>query len=214
MEFWSRMKFRILRWTTLLFVITFFILTIYTLSETKSVYAQQPTGSIPTVTGTPTGPMASVISYKAEDDGINIRSGPATTYDRIGKMWLELDYPVLGKSPGGDWLLIKDPSLPGGQGWVFSFNVNVFGGEIPVAEVPPTPLPQMTAAIDPTLAAQFVTTPIATKLPTYTPAAPLVIPTYEAFDSQVFAGIPIGLIIMALFGLGIVLALVSYFRVR
>lgn len=208
------MRFKFIRWSGLLVVSTLFILTLYTLSSTKSVYAQQPTGSIPTVTGTPTGPMASVISYKADPDGINIRSGPGVNYDIIGKMWLDQPLPVIGKSPGGDWLLIKNPVLPDGQGWIFSFNVNVTAGEIPIAEVPPTPMPKVTAAIDPTLAAQFITTPLATRLPTYTPSAPLEIPTYEVFNSQSFAGIPIGLIILALLGVGLILILISYFTAR
>jgi len=208
------MKLKLIKITGLLVIFSLFLFTIYTLSDTKSVYAQQPTGSIPTVTGTPTGPMAKVIAYKAESDGINIRSGPSVNYDIIGKMWLDLYLPVIGKSPGGDWLLIKDTSLPGGQGWVFSFNVDLTPGEIPVAEVPPTPMPKATLQIDPTLAAQFVTTPLATRLPTYTPSAPLVIPTFDVFDSQSFAGIPIGLIILVLIGLGLLMALFSYFSAR
>ena len=214
MKFWSTMNFRLFKWTSLILLFSIFLLLMFTLSGTKSVNAQQPTGSIPTVTGTPTGPLASVIAYKAESDGINIRSGPGTNYDVIGKMWIDLDLPVIGRSPGGDWLLVKDPSLPDGKGWVFSFNVDVTAGEIPVAEVPPTPMPAATAEIDPTLAAQFITTPLATKLPTYTPSAPLTIPTFETFDSQSFAGIPIGLIIFVLLGLGLLLILFSFFTTR
>ena len=202
------------KWFGLIIVILIAFSTMFTFFDVKSVLAQQPTGSIPTVTGTPTGPMASVIGYKSENDGINIRSGPGTNYEVIGKMWVEIDLPVLGRSPGGDWLLVKDASLPEGKGWVFSFNVDVTPGEIPVAEVPPTPLPIATAEIDPTLAAQFITTPMATKLPTFTPSAPLTIPTFETIDSQSFAGIPIGMIILVLIGLGIILILVSFFTVR
>ena len=208
------MKFKFIKWFSLWLLFSLFVLTLYTLSSPKSVYAQQPTGSIATVTGTPSGPLASVIAYKAEDNGINLRSGPEIFYPVIGKMWIDQKYPVLGKSPGGNWLLIKDPSVPGGQGWVYSFNVNVTAGEIPIAEVPPTPQPKATSAIDPTLAAQFITTPLATKLPTYTPSDPLVIPTFETFDSQSFAGIPIGLIIMSLLGLGVIMILISYFTAR
>jgi hypothetical protein len=208
------MRFKLIKISGLLVIFSLFLFTIYTLSDTKSVYAQQPTGSVPTVTGTPSGPMAKVIAYKAESDGINIRSGPSVNYDVIGKMWLDLYLPVIGRSPGGDWLLIKDPSLPGGQGWVFSFNVDLTPGEIPVAEVPPTPMPKATLQIDPTLAAQFVSTPLETKLPTYTPSAPLVIPTFKVFSSQAFAGIPVGLIILVLIGLGLLLALFSYFSAR
>jgi len=132
-------------------------------------------------------------------------------YEIIGKMGIDMKLPVIGKSPGGDWLLVKDPTLPKGQGWIFSFNVTVTPGEIPVAEIPPTPMPQETAAIDPTLAAQFITTPLATRLPTYTPSAPLVMPTFETFDSQAFAGVPVGLIILAMIGLGLIIALFSFF---
>lgn len=208
------MKLKLVKFMGMLVIFSLFLFTIYTLSDTKSVHAQQPTGSVPTVTGTPTGPMAKVIAYKAESDGINIRSGPSVNYEIIGKMWLDLNLPVIGKSPGGDWLLVKDPVLPGGQGWIFSFNVDLTPGEIPIAEVPPTPMPKATLQIDPTLAAQFVTTPLATKLPTFTPSAPLAIPTFEVFDSQSFAGIPVGLIILVLVGLGLLMALFSYFSAR
>ncbi len=208
------MKLKFLKWVSVWLVLSLLLITLYTLSAPKSVYAQQPTGSIATVTGTPKGPMASVITYKAEGNGINIRSGPGTFYEVIGKMWIDQDYPILGKSPGGDWILIKDTSLAGGQGWVYFYNVNISAGEIPVAEVPPTPQPKATTAIDPTLAAQFITTPLATKMPTFTPSGPLTIPTFEAFDSQSFAGIPIGLIIMALLGLGVIMILISYFTVK
>lgn len=208
------MKFKFLRSVLLFLSITFFIFTLYTLSGTKSVYAQQPTGSIPTVTGSPTGPTAKVDPSRAEGNGINIRSGPNTTYDVIGIMYVDQEYPIIGKSEGGSWLLIKDVSLSSGQGWVYSANTFIYGGEIPVAEVPPTPLPKVTASIDPTLAAQFITTPLATKLPTFTPSAPLVIPTYEAFDSQSFAGIPVGFIILVLFGVGIIMVLFTFFRSR
>lgn len=208
------MKLRVLKSVFLFIIIFFFISFLFTFNSTKGVSAQQPTGSIPTVTGTPMGIMALVDPIKAEDSGINIRSGPGTNYTVIGKMILDRALPVLGRSPGGDWLLVKDTTLPEGQGWVFAYNVTVTSGEIPVAEVPATPMPISTAAIDPTLAAQFVSTPLATKLPTFTPSAPLVVPTFEAFDSQAFAGIPVGLIILGLFALGLITALLSYFQTR
>jgi len=208
------MNFKLHKFLGMVVIGSLFLFTIYTLSDTKSVHAQQPTGSVPTVTGTPSGPMAKVISYKSEPGGINIRSGPSTFYDVIGKMFLDLELPVIGKSPGGDWYLVKYPVLPNGQGWVYFNYVDVSPGEIPIAEVPPTPMPKATLQIDPTLAAQFVSTPLATKLPTFTPSAPLTIPTFEVFDSQSFAGIPIGLIILVLIGLGLLMALFSYFSAR
>ena len=50
-------------------------------------------------------------------------------------------------------------------------------GPLPIVEPPPSPTPQYTATIDPTLAAQFVITIQPTRLPTFTEPAPIVIPT-------------------------------------
>ncbi|MCX6054572.1 MAG: hypothetical protein NTZ74_06625 [Chloroflexi bacterium] len=207
------MKFKIIKWVSipLLFMMVLFI------SELRqgnhSVYAQQPTGSIPTVTGTPNGPTAS-IKAGASEGSVWIRSGPGTLYLEVGVMIIGDSVPVKGKSPGGAWLLIEYPGIPGGRGWVYSGYMDITAGEIPIAEVPAPAQPKVTITIDPTLASQFLTTPLATLLPTYTPSAPLEIPTFENQSPQIFAGIPIGLIIFVIFGLGILIALFSYFQAR
>lgn len=190
------------------------LLTMYTLSTPKSVFAQQPTGSIPTVTGTPSGPMASVKMGVTKDNQINVRSGPNTQFEQIGIIVVGQKVPVLGKTAGGEWLLVEVPGVAGGTGWVYSSFMDVTAGEIPLVESPPQAQPKVTVTIDPALAAQFVTTPLATPLPTYTPVAPLVVPTFNVNQTQVFAGIPIGLIIIGLFGAGLLTALFSYFQAR
>ncbi|MBA4313242.1 MAG: hypothetical protein C0417_11495 [Chlorobiaceae bacterium] len=207
------MAYKGFRWFGIFIIIGLLIFTSFALSEPSYVYAQQPTGSIPTVTGTPTGPTAS-IKAGVSDGSVNIRSGPNTLYNAVGVMLLGDAVPVKGKSPGGDWLLIEYPGIPGGTGWVYALYMNITPGEIPLAELPPAAQPKVTMTIDPTLASQFITTPLATRLPTYTPSAPLVVPTFENQNSQIFAGIPIGLIIIALLGLGTLLALFSYFQAR
>lgn len=178
-----------------------------------SVFAQQPTGSVPTVTGTPKGPMAS-IRYGFTEPFVNVRSGPSTLYDAIGIIYMGDQVAVKGKSIGGDWLFIQYFGVEGSSGWVWALYMDVTPGEIPLVEMPPSPQPKVTFTIDPTMASQFLTTPLATRLPTYTRPAPLVIPTFETLDTQRFAGIPVGLIIIILMGLGILIALFSYFQSR
>jgi len=178
-----------------------------------SASAQQPTGSVPTVTGTPKGPMAS-LKIGLTEDHVNVRSGPSTLYDAIGIITVGSSVPVLGKSIGGDWLLVDYPGVPGGKGWVWALYMDVTPGEIPMAEMPPSPQPKVTFTIDPTMASQFITTPLATRLPTFTPPPALAIPTFESNSPQKFAGIPIGFIIIILIGLGILISLFTYFQSR
>ncbi len=178
-----------------------------------SVFAQQPTGSVATVTGTPKGPMTS-IRYGFTEPFVNVRSGPSTLYDAIGVLYMGDQVPVIGKSIGGDWLLIEYFGVDGNAGWVWALYMDITPGEIPLVEMPPSPQPKVTFTIDPTMASQFITTPLATRLPTYTPPAPLAIPTFEPMDTQKFAGIPVGFIIIILMGMGILIALFSYFQSR
>jgi hypothetical protein len=73
----------------------------------------------------------------------------------------------------------------------------------------------VTATIDATLAAQFIIEPQATRLPTYTPPAPLVISTFEpANNTAAGGGFPVGLIIVLLGAVGILGALFSLIRGR
>jgi len=148
------------------------------------------------------------------EDHANVRSGPSTLYDAIGIVYTGTSIPVLGKSIGGDWLLVDYPGVPGGTGWVWALYMDVTPGEIPVVAMPPSPQPKVTFTIDPTMASQFITTPLATRLPTFTPPPALVIPTYETSATQIFAGVPIGFIILILLGLGIITSLFTYFQSR
>jgi hypothetical protein len=82
-------------------------------------------------------------------------------------------------------------------------------------ESPPQPSPKVTSTIDPTMAAEFIRTPIPTRLPTYTAPAPISIPTYQDPGSaQRFAGIPVGFIILILAGLGIMVGVATIFQNR
>lgn len=159
------------------------------------------------VTGTAVGVT---ITVKLDQEQINVRSGPGTTYSLVGVLLAGQKVPAKGRSVGGEWILVVYPGAPGGLGWVYAPLVDPSGGALPVVEPPPTPTPLVTATIDPTLAAQFIITTIPTRLPAFTQAPPLVIPTYQAVSGGFSAGgVPMGLVIVALAALGIFLGIFS-----
>ena len=191
-----------------IFVVIFLLSFLIPLIRSKPgrVAAQQPTVAIPTVTGTPSGVMA--IVRLDQEENPNVRSGPGVFYPKIGVLLPGQSAPAKGKSIGGDWILIEYPGVPGGEGWVYSPYVQLTPGELAIIEPPPTPAPQQTQTIDPTLAAQFVISPNPTRLPTYTPAAPITIPTFTDVSGTLApAGLPIGLVILVIGGLGILIGL-------
>ena len=181
--------------------------------DASDVIMQQPTGSVPTVTGTPRGVIATV--NLNQEDSINVRSGPGTLYDEVGILLPGQQASVKGRTSGGDWLLIDYPGAPDGHGWIYSPLVDLTPGEVSIVEIPPTVTPLMTETINPTLAAQFIKTPVPTRLATYTAVDPLIVATYEDLTSTSFlGGIPMGLVILILAVLGGLLAVVSVIRGR
>ena len=126
----------------------------------RTVYAQFPTVSIPTVTSSPRGPYIRVLVTSTEYDPINVRSGP-----------------------------------------------------IPLLEPPPTETPAATYTSDPTFGAQFIITVQPTRLPTYTEPPPLNIPTFETdLGTTAPGGLPVGLVIVVLAGLGVFLTIIAILR--
>lgn len=181
----------------------FFILGLTLLTKNiLLVHAQQDQPSAPTVTGTPSGVMATVRLDQQEIP--NVRSGPGRFYPKIGVLLPGQQVPVKGKSAGGDWILVIYPGVTGGEGWVYSPYVQLTPGEIPIIEPPPSPTPLVTQTIDATLAAQFIVSPIPTRMDTFTPAPPVSIPTYTDESANLTpGGVPIGLVILIIAGLGI-----------
>lgn len=172
--------------------------------------AQQPTVSIPTVTGTPKGPT--IIVYSDPEEQINVRSGPGVNYPKIGVLINREEVPAIGQTAGGTWVKIVYPGVEGGTAWVYAPFVRLTG-ELPIIPNPPTPTPRTTPTIDPTLASQFVVEIPPTRKPTYTPPPPLVIPTFSPQDSvRGTGGLPAGFVIAGLFSLGLFGLLVSYLR--
>ena len=170
--------------------------------------AQQPTGVLPTVTSTPRGIYVVVNPITATDTQINVRAGPSALTEKVGVLLIHQEANAYGRY--GDWVQIEYPGVPGSRAWVFGNYVTIYGGTLPLIEPPPTSTPNVTKTVDPTLAAQFLITPDATRLPTFTEPAPLEIPTYVAGgDSAAVSNLPMGLIIIGLGALGIFLGVIA-----
>ncbi len=184
------------------------------LAETSLVQAsdsyQQPTVAIATVTGTPTGPIA--IVYSDPEDQINVRSGPGVFYPKVGVLINRQEVPALAKTEGGIWIKIVYPGVPEGVAWVYAPYVRVTG-ELPIVPKPPTPTPETTPTIDPTLASQFISEIPPTRKPTFTPPPPLIIPTYASSPiTSGTGGLPSGFIILGLVSIGVFGLVVSFLR--
>jgi hypothetical protein len=174
---------------------------------------QVPTGSVPTVTGTP---VDAYVVVRTNDQGFaNLRAGPsAVDYEIVGMLIPGQQAPALGRSPGGDWIEVAYPGVPGGVAWIWVDLVDVVG-KPPIVEAPPTPTPRMTATIDPTLAAQFLTDLQPTRLPTFTAPPPLSIPTFAPDAPIATSGrVPIGFVIIGMAVVGMFGVLVSLLRGR
>jgi hypothetical protein len=176
-----------------------------------SAVAQQPTGSLATVTGTPSGPY---ITVNNPEGYINVRAGPSTyMYPELTILYQGQTAPALGRTVGGEWIQIYVPGVPGDVGWVYAPMVSLSPGSLPFVDPPPTATPRTTPTIDPTLAAAFAIPLTPTRLPTFTPAPPVIIPTYTPAPVGI-AGVPMGMIIAALALIGIFGAIVSFLRGR
>jgi SH3-like domain-containing protein len=194
----------------ILVVITLAIISIKTNPVDAQALAQQPTIAIPTVTGTPEGVTNTV---PLDQEYVNVRNGPGTLYDLVGRLVAGQKAAVLGRSEGGDWLLIQYFGGPDNQGWIYAATVSLSAGEVSIVEPPPTLTPAVTETINATLAAQFVTTPVPTRLATFTPAESLVVPTYvDVSRSTLLGSIPMGLVILILGGIGAIMAVISVIR--
>ena len=173
--------------------------------------AQQPTGNIPTVTGTASGPFITVIS----PDGAFVRAGPSSfDYpEPIGKLVPGETAPALGTSPAGEWIQIIYLGAPGGVGWVYAPLVLRSPGFLPILEPPPTATPRTTPTINPTYAAAFLVQTTPTRLPTFTPPPPLATLNFVA-AAGTGSRFPMGFIILILALIGILGALISFLRGR
>ena len=189
------------------------VLTFYSPLQSP-VLAQQPTGSIPTVTGTPQGAIVALYLDRAQED---VYSGPSDyLYPRVGVLLAGQEMPAYGVSEDGNWLQIYYPGVPGSVAWVYAPYVKIVKiGQLPKLDTPPTPTPASTPVVDinPTLLAAFVTPIVPTRLPTFTPPPPLIVAEF-ADDTSAANNIPMGLLIFGFGFIGALGALISFLRGR
>jgi len=172
------------------------------LFSSTSIAGAAPHAQEATVTGTPEGPSILV------PEQVNVRTGPSTDYEKVGVLIAGQRAPALGRSPGGEWIQIFYPGVPGNLAWVYAPFVVLDADQrlLPIIEPPPTPTPRVTATIDPTLAAQFnIGGAPPTRLPTFTPAEPVVQPVFDETQTELSGGFPpilaiLGLLVVGLFG--------------
>lgn len=176
------------------------------------VLAQQPTGSVPTVTGTATG---MVVRVNLDLEIVNVYSGPSSyLYPSVGILLMGQEVPALGISEDETYIQIYYPGVPGSVAWVYGPYVTIIKpGRLPVIPAPSTPTPASTPTIDPTLAAAFIDPITPTRLPTFTPPPVLVIPTFLP-NLNDETRIPVGLLIIVLGFIGGFGTLLSYLRGR
>jgi hypothetical protein len=190
-----------------LLVVGFYSL-LWVLPALSPVAAQQPTGKVPTVTGTPTGQFITVNN----PDGANVRSGPSSfDYPAIGFLVQGETAPALGRSPAHEWIEISYVPAPGGVGWVYAPLVLLSPGDLPILEPPPTNPPQTTPTINPTLAAAFHVQTTVTRLPTFTAPPPLATLSFGN-SSTTSPKVPFGFVILALALIGVLGAVISFLR--
>lgn len=184
------------------------------LPESGPAQAQQPTGSVPTVTGTTSGPFVTVY---ADLQQIDVYAGPSSfLYPAVGVLLAGQSVPALGRAAEDqDWIQVRYPGVPGSTAWVYAPYVRMSpGARLQTIKAPPTPTPFSTPTIDPTLAAAFIALETATRLPTFTPPAQLVAPTFVDENPGRATRIPVGLVIFILGFVGGMGVLLSYLRGR
>jgi hypothetical protein len=176
------------------------------------VSAQQPTGSVPTVTGTPAG---MIVRVNLDLEIVNVYAGPSSyLYPSVGVLLLGQEAPALGISEDENWIQVYYPGVPGSVAWVYGPYVTIVKtGRLPQIPAPSTPTPLSTPTIDPTLAAAFIGPVTPTRLPTFTPPPELVVPTFLP-DIDSANRIPSGLLIIVLGFIGGFGALISFLQGR
>jgi len=204
------------RTRSVIWVIAIIWITIFGVVQpgTISVLAQQPTGSVPTVTGTPAGPTIKVDQSLST---VNVFAGPGSfDYPAIGVLLGNETAPAIGRARGReDWILIRYPGVPGSIGWVWGLQVSLSPGALlPIVDVPPTPTPFSTPTINPTLEAAFIGQQTVTRLPTFTPPPPLDLPSFTGPDTTAATNVPMGLLMLGLGLFGFFGAVISYLRGR
>lgn len=201
------MKISVLVWAVILFMVV-----ALNIPGQGRVLAQQPTGSVATVTGSPSGPIVTVYADLSQ---VDVYAGPSTyLYPAVGVLLAGQSVPALGRGTDETWIQVFYPGVPGSKAWVYAPYVRISpGARLQSVEAPPTPTPSV-PTIEPTLAAAFVAPVTPTRLATFTPPPEIIIPTFVEDAGDRTNQIPVGLVIFSLGFLGGMGVLISFLRGR
>jgi len=204
---------RWLKWSGVGLVIVVFLMILFSDPTQRVANAQQPTGSVPTVTGTVSGPIVTVYT---DLEQVELYAGPSTyLYPAVGVLLAGQSIPAVGRGTEPDWIQVLYPGIPGSRAWVYAPYVRISpGARLPTVVAPPTPTPFSTPTINPTLAAAFIAPETPTRLPTFTPPADFIIPTFVDENNDQTNRIPIGLVIFSLGFIGAMGVLIAFLRGR
>ncbi len=110
-----------------------------------------------TPTQTPTStPIPSGIPVGIVKTDLNVRNGPGTQYDVIGRLAAGTEVEIVGKNDAGSWWQIVHLDSPAGRGWVAAeYAPSQNAGGVPVIATPTlvpteTPVPTDTPTVTPT----------------------------------------------------------------
>lgn len=98
-----------------------------TVAPSETIPAATPIQSEATIS--PPLFIGTILSATAEDRFVFARSGPGTTYERVGSIPSGQTVQVIGRNPERDWWQIRTDTL---EGWVFSAYVHVEGDALAV----------------------------------------------------------------------------------
>lgn len=205
---------RLKTWLQIMFFLSLTGFLVLKLPTTRSAFAQQPTGSIPTVTGTPRGPVVTVYTNFLQ---VRVYSGPSSyTYPPVGVLMSGQQVPALGRTANGEWILVRYVGIASKEAWVYApyVSISTSSSVLPVVDPPPLPTPATTPTIDPTLAAAFPAEGTSARLPTFTPPPTIAIPTFIEESPFALGRFPIGMIIFGLIFLGFFGAIIALMRGR
>jgi len=170
----------------------------------------------PSVTPTfvPTATVGGPYVYVPEK--VNVRTGPATYFDQVGVLVAGQMAPALGRTEVGEWILVEYPGAPGSQAWIYAALVTVRDAELmdlAVVVPPPTPTLSISTTLIYDTESGGPATAAATRLPTFTPAPPIVIPTF-APEAAGTARVPPIYYIGGLLALSLVFAIIAVMQQR
>jgi uncharacterized protein YraI len=190
-----------------------FTVTFWMPTKTNIAMAQQPTGSVPTVTGTISGPFVTVYADIVQ---VDVYAGPSSyLYPPVGVLVSEQSVPVIGRARDDNWLQIIYLGIPRSTAWIYAPYVKISpGARLPFVDAPPTPTAISTPTIEATLAAAFIAPQTPTRLATFTPPAPISLPDFEAEEPTEITRIPLGLLIFTFGFVGGLGVLISFLRGR